>query len=112
MVVRRDRLRHKETGGGDPQPVFWNRKRRAATVLLGVDLLGETGNFAGSRFLVQHPFLGRFVDRGLGRVELLRGIVAVFGHSQTDLLDNGFNPGLNRFVPQAPTLVLARALQC
>jgi hypothetical protein len=112
MVVRRHGLEHKETGGGHPQPVFWNYRCRVRTILLGVDLFGETGNFAGGRSLVQHPFLGRFVDCGLGRVKPLCGVTTVFGNSQTDVLDNVFNPGLNRFVAQAPTFILASALQC
>jgi hypothetical protein len=112
MVASRHGLRHKETGGGRPQPVFWNYRRWVRSGLLGVDLFGETGDFAGSRFLVQHPFLGRFVDRGLGRVKLLCGVATVCGDSQADILDNVFNPGLNRFVPQAPAFILAGPFQC
>jgi hypothetical protein len=79
---------------------------------LAVDPLGQTGNFAGSGFLVQDPFFDRFVDDGLGRVEPFDGFFCVPGRGLAYILDDVFYPGLNGPITQAPPLVLAGALQC
>ena len=111
-MIESNCFRCNETGGGNPLPVFGKCGRINSSGLLGVDLFGETGNFAGSGFSVQHPFFGRFVDGGLRRIKLFAGIFRILGDGEAQILDNVLNPGLNRFVPQAPTLILAGAFQC
>ena len=103
--------RHK-IGSENPLPFLPDCGPRKGSGLLGVDLLGETGNFAGSGLFVEHSFFRCFIDGGLGRVKLLNGISPILSHGEAHILDNVFYPGLNRLVPQAPTLVLASALQC
>jgi hypothetical protein len=80
--------------------------------MLRVDLSAETGNFAGGGFFMEHAFFCRFVDGGFGCVEPLNGTFRIFSHGHANILDNVFYPSLNRFVPQAPALTLASALQC
>ncbi len=112
-MIENQRYRSRnETGSDKPLPVLPGFGRRKDSGLLGIDLLGETGNFAGSSLFVEDSFFCRFVDGGLGRVKLLNGISCILGHGEAHILDDIFYPGLNRFVPQAPTLVLASALQC
>lgn len=104
--------RPNKTGSDHPLPVLPDCGRREGSGLLGVDLPVETGNFAGSGFFVEHPFFGRFIDGGLGRVEQLNGISRILRHGEAHILDDILYPSLNRFVAQAPTLILAGALQC
>jgi hypothetical protein len=78
----------------------------------GVNLFGKAGHFAGGGFFVKNPFFCRIIDNGLGHIEPFDGIVHIPRHGEAHILDNVFHPGLNRFVPQAPTFVLAGALQC
>jgi hypothetical protein len=85
---------------------------RRGSGLLGINLSGKTGNFAGRGLFVEDAFFGCVIDDGLGLVELCDGIFRTLRHGEAHILDNVFDPGLNRFVPQAPTLVLAGALQC
>ena len=75
-----------KTGRDFPLPVVVDCFIRAGSGRLAVDLFGETGNFAGSGFLMQHPFFGCFIDGGFGRVEFLDGILP-FGepHSFDDV---------------------------
>jgi hypothetical protein len=95
-----------------PLPLFHVCGHRRGSGLLGVDLSGQTGNFAGRGLFVKDAFFGSVIDDGFGRVELHDGILRTLRHGEAHILDNVFDPGLNRFVPQAPTLVLASALQC
>jgi hypothetical protein len=95
-----------------PLPLFHVCGHRRGSGLLGIDLPGQTGNFAGRGLFVKNAFLGCVIDDGFGRVELRDGILRIFRHGEANILDNVFDPGLNCLVPQASTLVLAGALQC
>jgi len=61
---------------------------------------------------VEHPFFCGFIDGGFGCVKPRNGILRILSHGKAHILDHIFNPSLNCFVPQAPTLILAGALQC
>jgi hypothetical protein len=93
-------------------PLLPDRGCREGLCLLGVNLFGKTGNFAGSGLFVENAFFSRVIDDGLGRIEPFDGIFRILRHREANILDNVFYPGLNCFVPQAPTFVLAGALQC
>ena len=101
-----------ETGNDNSLPVLEDCGCREGSGLLGVDLPVETGNFAGSGLFVEHPFFGCFIDGGLGCIQLPNCIFRILSHGKAHILDNVFYPGLNRFVAQTPTLVLAGAFQC
>jgi hypothetical protein len=112
MIATPRRRSSKEIASDGSRPFLPGCVRRERSGLPGVDLLGQTGHFAGSGLFVEHPFFSRFIDNGLGHVKLLNGFVPTLSHGEAHILDNVFYPGLNRFVAQAPTFVLSGSLQC
>lgn len=108
--VRRER-RTDPTGGGRRRSL-----RRYAyygrAALLGVGLSGKAGDFSRCGLFVQHTLFGRLVDGGLGRLKRIDNIPRFLGDGEAHIFDDIFYPGLNRFVPQAPALVLAGTFQC
>jgi hypothetical protein len=107
-----ERPKGEKPAGERPLPVIYNWKIGNGSGLLSVDLAGETGNFTGSGPFMEHPFFGRLVDGGFGCVQLFGCIALIMGDGEAHILDNVFDPGLNRFVPQPPTFVLPGAFQC
>lgn len=112
-MIKNPRCRSRSKSVNDnPLPLPPDCVRRTVSGLLSIDLFGETGNFAGSGLFVKHPFFCRFINGGLGCVELLNGIFRILSHGKAHILDNVFYPSLNCFVPQAPTFILTGAFQC
>jgi hypothetical protein len=107
------------TAGGNAKNRQWpfiagfetsvSRKRSG---LLGVHLLGQAGNLAGRGFFVKDPFFGRCSNHGLGGLELIDSGIGIVHYGLTYILDDVFNPGLDRFVSHAPAFVLAGTFQC
>ena len=112
MIENPPSHRRNERGNDHFLPVLSDCGRREGSGRLGVDLLGQAGNFTGSGLFVEHPFFRGFVNSGLGLVKLLCGVFCILGYCEAYILDDIFYPGLNRFVAQAPLLVLTGALQC
>ena len=99
-----------EIGSGTPLPIIHRDVCRGRKGLLGIDLLGQAGNFSGSRAFVQNTFFCRFIDDGLGDVEPLNGIFRILRRGEIQILDDIFNTSLNGFVALAPLLTLNGAL--
>ena len=63
-------------------------------------------------FLWRTPFLAALSMTDLAALSCATAFSAPSATARRTSLDNVFDPGLNRFVPQTPTLVLAGPLQC
>jgi len=79
---------------------------------IGIGQSGKTGNFPGSRSLMDHSFFRSFVNRRLDGIEFFRnGLFCVSINGLLQVFNQVFNTRLYRFVSDSSNLVLPRAFQ-
>jgi hypothetical protein len=71
----------------------------------------QAGHFAGCCTFVQNTFFGRFIDGGLGYLEMIGGFRGIVCGGLANIFDEGLHAGLDRPVAHTPNVVLAGAFE-